>query len=187
MRNEPNFRVFRFGRISYGGVHVGLWPPAESPATFQFPKVVEEGWRGVDEAGLRFGFEGEAGAVADSVGGEEAAPAPVVFDEKVDEDVSEDANGLELVVVHGSERGEIGGVLAGGGLVSDVDAGFECIYARDVFAWLGARAGGEPCTAAIGLNLYLDRHRASASPTVAGEPARFREVGWEVIEGIRRV
>src|ERR1035437_1775980 len=134
MRNEPNFRVFRFGRISYGGVHAGLVLPAESPATFQFPKVVQEGWHGVDDVTM----------------------------------------------------GEIGGVFAGGGFLSGVDAGFECVYARDGFAWLGARAGGELCTAAIGLNLYLGCHRASASPTVAGEQARFRGVGREVIEGKRR-
>ena len=110
MRNEPNFRVFRSGRISYGGVHAGLLPPA-SPATCQFPKVVEEGWhvtrealKGVGvgiggEAGAPFGLEGEAGAVADAV------------------------------------------------------------------------------AAAIGLDLCLRCHRASASSTVAGEPARFRGVG----------
>ena len=84
MRNEPSFRVFRFGRISYGGVHVGLLLSAESAATFQFLKVVEEGWHGFDdvtrealkavgvggEAGAPFGFEGEAGALVDAVGGE---------------------------------------------------------------------------------------------------------------------
>src|SRR5450432_954307 len=42
LRNEPNFRVFRLGKISYGGVHVGLVLPAESVAAFQFRKVVEE-------------------------------------------------------------------------------------------------------------------------------------------------
>jgi hypothetical protein len=104
MRNEPDFRVFRFGRISYGGVHVGLLPPVESAATFQFPKVDD-----VTMEALK----------GDSVGG------------------------------------EIGWVFAGGGFVSGVDAGFGCILARDGFAWLGARAGGELCTAAIGLNLYL--------------------------------
>ena len=94
LRNEPIFRIFRFGRISYGGGFVGLLLPEESAASFQFPKkVVEEGWHGIDDA---------------------------------------------------------------------------------------TRA------AAIGLDLCLGCHRASASPTVAGEPARFRAVGREVMEGKRR-
>src|ERR1035441_6608539 len=82
--------------------------------------------------------------------------------------------------------GEAGRVFVGGGFVSGVDTGIECIYGRDGFAWLGARSGGELCTAAIGLNLYLGCHRASTSPTVAGEQARFRGDGREVIEGKRR-
>jgi hypothetical protein len=49
--------------------------------------------------------------------------------------------------------GEAGWVFAGVGFVSGIDAGFDCILARDSFAWLGARAAGELCTAAIGLNL----------------------------------
>jgi hypothetical protein len=124
--------------------------------------------------------------VADEVGGEEAVAAkePLVFDEDVDEEAFDD--GLVPVAVHGGERGESGGVFAGGGFVSGVDAGFGSVHARHGFALLGARAGGDVCTAAIGLNLYLGWHRASASPTVAGEQGRFRWVGREVIEGKRR-
>src|ERR1022692_143957 len=33
LRNEPIFRIFRFGRISYGGGFVGLLLPEESAAT----------------------------------------------------------------------------------------------------------------------------------------------------------
>jgi hypothetical protein len=142
LRNEPNFRVFRLGKISYGGVHVGLVLPAESVAAFQFRKVVEES--------SPFGFEGEAGAVADEFGGER------------------------------------GGIFARGEFVSGVDAGLESVPARDGFALPGARTGGKLCIAAIGLNLDLGWHRASDSPTVAGEHGRFRGVGREVIEGKRR-
>jgi hypothetical protein len=42
LRNEPNFRVFRFRRIRYGGVHVGLMLPAESLAAFQFPRWLKK-------------------------------------------------------------------------------------------------------------------------------------------------
>jgi len=138
--------------------------------------------------GAPFGFVGDGGAVVDEVGGEEAVAAqePVVFNEDVDEEAFDDAEGLELVVVLGGESGENGGVLAGSGFVSGVDAGFGSVHARHGFALLGARAGGDVCTAAIGLNLYLGCHRASASPTVAGEQVRFRGVGWEVIERKRR-
>jgi hypothetical protein len=40
----------------------------------------------------------------------------------------------------------------------------------------GARTGGELCIRAIGLNLFLGCHRASAT-TVAGAHGRFRGVG----------
>src|ERR1035437_4458282 len=183
LRNEPNSRVFRFGRIRYGGVHVGLVLPAEGLAAFQFPKVGEKGSLGFDdvtmealegigvggkagaEVGAHFGFVGDAGGVVDEVGGEEAVAAqePVVFDEDVDEKAFDDAEGLELAVVLGAESGEKGGGLAGGGFVFGVDAGFESIHARDGFAWFGARTGGELCIGAIGENLFLGCHRASFS------------------------
>src|ERR1035437_6287538 len=91
LRNEPNSRIFRFGRIGYGGVHVGLVLPAESLAAFQFPKVGEEGSLGIDDVTVEsvegFGVVGESGAVVDEVGGEEAVAAkePAVFGEDVDE------------------------------------------------------------------------------------------------------
>ena len=136
--------------------------PAESLAAFQFPKVGEEGSLGIDdvtvesvegfgvvgesgaEIGAPFGFVGDGGAVVDEVGGEEAVAAqePVVFDEDVDEKALDKADGLPLVVVLGGESGENGGVLAGSGFVSGVDAGFESVHARDGFTLFGARTGG---------------------------------------------
>jgi hypothetical protein len=118
LRNEPNFRVFRFGRISYGGVHVGLVLPAESLAAFQFRKVAEEGSLGIDD--------------------------------------------VTMEAVEGVGVGGGAGVFAGDGFVSGVDTGFESVHARDGFALPGARTGGEMCIAAIGLNLFLDCHRASS-------------------------
>src|ERR1035437_2718570 len=184
LRNEPNFRVFRLGRIRYGGVHFGLVRPAERLAAVQFRKVGEEGSLGIDdvtmeamegvgvggeagaEVGAPFGFVGDAGAVVDEVGGEEAVAAqePVVFNEDVDEEAFADAEGLELMVVLGGESGESGGVFAGGGFVSGVDAGFESVPARDGFAWLGARTGGELCVRAIGLNLFPGCHKGLRQP-----------------------
>src|ERR1035437_2917100 len=182
LRNEPNFRVFRLGRIRYGGVHFGLVLAAETLAAFQFREVGEEGSLGFDdvtmeamegvgiggeaggEIGAPFGFVGDGGAVVDEVGGEEAVAAqePVVFDEDVDEKAFDDADGLKLVVVLVGESGENGGVFAGGGFVSGVDAGFESVHARDGFTLFGARTGGELCIRAIGENLLLGCHRASS-------------------------
>src|ERR1019366_1745557 len=183
LRNEPNSRVFRFGRIGYGGVHFGLVLPAESLAAFQFPQVGEEGPLGIDgvtvepvegfgvvgepgaELGAPFGFEGDGHAVVDEVGGEEAVATqqPVVFDEDVDEKALDEADGLELVVVLVGESGESGGAFAGGGFVDGVDAGFESVHARDGFTLFGARAGGELRISAIGRHLFLGWHRASFS------------------------
>ena len=169
MRNEPNSRVFRFGRIGYGGVHIGLVLPAESLAAFQFRQVGEAGSLGFDDVRMKalegVGVGGEAGAVVDEVGGEEAVAAkePAVFDEDVDEKALDEADGLPLVVVFGGESGENGGVFAGGGFVSGIDAGLESVPARDGFAWFGARTGGELCVRAIGVNLFLGCHKASVS------------------------
>jgi hypothetical protein len=110
---------------------------------------------------------------------------PSVFDQDVDEEAFDDAEGLELVGVLGGESGENGGVFAGGGFVSGVDAGLESVPARDGFTLLGARTGGELSIRAIGVNLFLGCHRTSAT-TVAGAPGRIRAVGREVIEGERK-
>ena len=42
MRNEPNFRVFRFGRISYGGVYAGLLPPAGARRRSSSPRWLKK-------------------------------------------------------------------------------------------------------------------------------------------------
>jgi hypothetical protein len=107
------------------------------------------------ELGAALGFEGGAGAVVDEIAGEEtvAAQEPIVLDEDINEDALDDADGLELAVVLGGESGEGGGVFAGDDLVAGVDSGLEKVHARDGFALFGARAGGELCIAAIGLNL----------------------------------
>jgi hypothetical protein len=142
--------------------------PAESLAAFQFRQVSEAGSLGFDDVTMEamegVGVGGESGAVVDEVGGEEAVAAkePAVFDEDVDEKAFDEADGLPLVVVFGGESGESGGVFAGGGFVSGIDAGLESVPARDGFAWFGARTGGELCVRAIGENLFLGSHRASS-------------------------
>jgi hypothetical protein len=69
-----------------------------------------------------------------------------------------------------------------------VEEGWHSVDDVTMDAVKGVGVGGEAylCTAVIGLSLYLGCHRGSASPTVAGKPARFRGAGWEVIEGKRR-
>jgi hypothetical protein len=107
------------------------------------------------ELGAALGFEGGAGAVVDEVAGEEtvAAQEPIVLDEDIDEEALDDADGLELAVVLGGERGEGGGVFAGDDLVAGVDSGLKSVHAGDSFALIGARTGGEFCILAIGLDL----------------------------------
>ena len=183
MRNEPNFGVFRLGRIGYGWgwFEVGLLVTAESLAALEFGEVAEVGALGigdvaveavegigvggeaVTEIGALSGFVGDAGGVVDEVAGEEAVAAeePIVLNEDIDEEALDDAEGLELVVVLGGEGGEGGGVFAGAAFVAGVDAGFGGIEAGDGFALGGARAGGELGVGAIGLDLFLGGHGAS--------------------------
>ena len=101
--------------------------PAESLAAFQFRKVGEEGSLGIDdvtmeamkgvgvggeagaEVGAPFGFVRDAGAVVDEVGGEEAVAAqePVVFNEDVDEEAFDDAEGMAQALRSVLERPDL--------------------------------------------------------------------------------
>ena len=107
---------------------------------------------GIGEDG---GVEGELGVPDLGLEVAEAADAPFVLHDGVDEVALARGDGAEFPVVFVGEAGEIGGIFAEDDLGFGMDAGFQGIHAGGLFAGVRAGAGGELRIATIRFDLSV--------------------------------
>jgi hypothetical protein len=88
----------------------------------------------------------------------EAAEAPGVADDVIDQEAFDVGLGLATVVETCGEGGEIGDIFAGDDGGFGVDAGFDGVHAGSGFAFGSARPCGVLCVATVSVDLTLCCH-----------------------------